>query len=105
MRHKQVGLISRNVTCVRTNQSCLANAEKPKSSGFKILHNHDPSLMGKSILRVIYSQSFLQGPRKRLRRRRENKLQCVLREQEGVGIEENISGQRQRLNFIEHATF
>jgi len=24
MRHKQVGLISRNVTFVRTNQSCLA---------------------------------------------------------------------------------
>jgi len=103
MRHKQVGLISRKVTCVRTNQSCLANVEKPQC-GFKILHNHDPSLMGKSILRVICSQSFRKWPRKRCRRRREKKLQCVLQEQEGVGIEENISGQRQMLNFIEHVT-
>jgi len=101
MRHKQVGLISRNVTCVRTNQSCLTNVEKPQSSGFKILHNHDPSLMGKSILRV----SFRKGSRKRCRRRRENKLQCVLQEQERVGTEENISGQRQMLNFTEHVTF
>jgi hypothetical protein len=29
----------------------------------------------------------------------------VLQEQEGVGIEENISGQRQMLNFTEHVTF
>jgi len=105
MRHKQVGLISRNVTCARANQSCPANVEKPQSSGFKILHNHDPSLMGKGIRRVIYSQSFRKGPRKRCRRRRENRLHCVLQEQEGVDTEENISGQRQTLNCAEHVTF
>ena len=34
----------------------------------------------------------------------ENKLQFVLQELEGVGIEENISGQHQMWNFTEQVT-
>jgi hypothetical protein len=64
LRHKQVGLISRDVTCEGQANRDWPTLESHKAAVSKFYIIMTPHWWGKIILRLIWARSFWKGPRR-----------------------------------------